>query len=77
MYKPEMSIYRAIVSEINPSSKTVYVKIPNVLGATVSIATVRPTEAIYGWTWDPEIGDQVLVAVEGLEFDKVYIIAVI
>lgn len=77
MYKEGMSIYRAVISEINTATKTIYVKIPNVLGPNTSIATVKPTPASYGWTWDPAVGDQVLVAVEGLEFDKVYVLSVI
>lgn len=77
MYKPEMSIYRAIVSNINTTTKTLYVKIPHVLGASESIAVHTPSYSQYGWTWDPAVGDQVLVAVEGSEFDKVYLLSVI
>lgn len=77
MYKSEMSVYRAIISSINTSTKTLYVKIPHVLGPSESIAVHTPTASQYGWTWDPTIGDQVLVAVEGTEFDKVYLLSVI
>lgn len=77
MYKSDMSIYRAIVSEINQTTQDVYVRIPHVLGPATSIALSRPTASNYGWTWEPAIGDQVIVAVEGLEFDKVYLLNII
>lgn len=77
MYKPEMSVYRAVITSINTYDKTVYVKIPHVLGPSESIAVHTPTALQYGWTWDPAVGDQVIVAVEGSEFDKVYLLSVI
>lgn len=77
MYKPDMSLYRAIVSNVNISKNSIYVKIPHVLGDQVSVSLQPPTANQYGWTWDPAIGDQVIVAVEGNEFDKVYLISII
>jgi phage baseplate assembly protein gpV len=77
MHKSEMSIYRAVISEVDSTKKTIYVRIPNVLGASTSIALAPPTASTYGWTWDPAVGDQVIVAVEGTEFDKVYLLSVI
>lgn len=77
MHKSEMSIYKAIVSEYNQSTMSVYVLIPHVLGPTTSVALSRPTVSNYGWTWEPSIGDQVIVAVEGAEFDKVYLLNII
>lgn len=77
MYKADMSIYRAVISEINPTTKAIYVKIPHLLGPSTSIAVSIPTPSTYGWTWDPAVGDQVIVAVEGIEFDKVYLLSVI
>lgn len=77
MHNSSMSLYRAIVSEVHPSTKSVYVKIPHVLGATTSIAVSNPSISDHGWTWEPAVGDQVIVAVEGSEFDKVYLIAIL
>lgn len=77
MHDSSMSIYRAIVSEINPTTNNVYVKIPHVLGMSTSIAMHTPTLSNYGWTWDPAVGDQVIVAVEGTEFDKVYLMMIL
>lgn len=77
MYKSDMSLYRAIISNINISKNTIYVKIPHILGDQVSVALQPPTASQYGWTWDPAVGDQVIVAVEGNELDKVYLISVI
>jgi len=77
MYKSDMSLYRAIISNINISKSTIYVKIPHILGDKVSVEVHAPTASQYGWTWDPAVGDQVIVAVEGNELDKVYLISVI
>lgn len=77
MHNAAMSLYRAIVSEVHPNTKNVYVKIPHLLGASTSIAVANPSFSEYGWTWDPSVGDQVIVAVEGTEFDKVYLMAIL
>ena len=77
MSNQSLVMYRAVISEINSAKNTIYVKIPSVLGGNTSIALATPTASNYGWTWDPAIGDQVIVAVEGNEFDKVYLISVI
>lgn len=77
MYKSDMSLYRAIISNINVSKNAIYVKIPHILGDQVSVEVYTPTASQYGWTWDPAVGDQVIVAVEGNELDKVYLISVI
>lgn len=77
MFKPDMSVYRAVISEIDSTKSIIYVRIPHVLGPTTSIALAKPTASNYGWTWDPAVGDQVIVAVEGAEFDKVYLLSVI
>lgn len=71
-----MDIYRALVIQSDPTTGNVYVKIPHVLGSSESISLHKPSDGQYT-TWAPAVNSQVLVAVEGNNFDKVYLISVI
>lgn len=73
-----MSVYRALVVSADDLGNNVYVKIPHVLGPSEVIALHTPanTEGVV-FTWTPTVGAQVLVAVEGSNFDKVYLLSVI
>lgn len=74
--RTSMDIYRALVVQSDPTTGNVYVKIPHVLGSSESIALHKPSDGQYT-TWAPSVNSQVLVAVEGNNFDKVYLISVI
>jgi hypothetical protein len=54
------------------SNAGVYVKVPSLLGASEVIALHEPS--ISDYRWPPPIGDQILVAVEGDNFNRVYAI---
>lgn len=76
--RTSMDIYRALVIQSDPTTGNVYVKIPHVLGASESIALHVPSNiGEVNFIWTPSVGAQVLVAVEGTNFDKVYLISVI
>jgi hypothetical protein len=70
MPSSDMTLHRALV--VRALDQEVLVKIPTVLGANESI-TVHKPNAI-GDEWPPSEGDQLLVAVEGENFNKVYVV---
>jgi hypothetical protein len=70
MHSSDITIHKAIVH--NVSNAGVYVKIPSLLGASEVIALHEPS--ISDYRWPPPIGDQILVAVEGDNFNRVYAI---
>lgn len=70
MHSSDITIHKAIVH--NVSNAGVYVKIPSLLGASEVIALHEPS--ISDYRWPPTIGDQILVAVEGDNFNRVYAI---
>jgi hypothetical protein len=71
MPSSDITLHRALVVRV--SGDEVYVKIPSVLGANESIALHTPkTPAV---SWPPVDGNQLIVAVEGENFNKVYAIA--
>jgi hypothetical protein len=65
-----MTLHRALV--VRALDQEVYVKIPSILGANETISVYRPTNV--GADWPPADGDQLLVAVEGENFNKVYLV---
>lgn len=71
MPSSDITIHKAIVH--NASDAGVYVKIPSLLGSSESIALYKPR--LTNNTWPPLVGDQLLVAVEGDNFNRVYIIS--
>ena len=66
----DITIHRALV--VTSSTSAVYIKIPSLLGANESISLHIPASATSGWF--PQEGDQILVGVEGENFNKVYYI---
>lgn len=68
-----MGMHRALVSSSNSTTGEVYVKIPNVLGASESISLHIPT--FFSSAMIPAVGDQIVVAVEGDNFTKVYFVS--
>lgn len=70
-----MSIYRALVSYSSTVTGEITVKIPSILGGGPSLpvsAIGRKSEA---GVWKvPEVGDQVLVAIEDDRFSNIYLI---
>lgn len=68
MRNSDITIHKAIVH--NVSSAGVYVRIPSLLGSSEIIALHEPSVSDY--KWPPTVGDQVLVAVEGDNFNRVY-----
>jgi hypothetical protein len=71
MPSSDITIHRALVVRV--LGDTVYVKIPSILGASESIAVHTPKSPIA--SWPPSDGNQLLVAVEGEHFNKVYVVA--
>lgn len=67
----DITVHRALV--VTSSSNSVYVKIPSLLGANESISLHIPSSATQSWF--PQEGEQILVGVEGDNFNKVYYIA--
>lgn len=74
--KPNMDVYRALVVQSDTTTGNVYVKIPHILGPSESIALHKPSNGQY-LTWAPPVDSQIIVAVEGNNFDKVYLLNVI
>lgn len=70
MLNSDFTIHRALV--VRALAEEVLVKIPAILGANESIIIHKPK--IVGAEWPPAEGDQLLVAVEGDNFNKVYLI---
>ena len=71
MPSSDITLHRALV--VRALDQEVLVKIPTVLGANESITLYKPVGV--GATWPPSEGDQVLVAVEGENFNKVYLVS--
>jgi hypothetical protein len=70
MPNSDITLYRALV--IRSLDQEVHVKIPSILGANETITIHRPTTV--GASWPPDEGDQLIVAIEGENFNKVYLI---
>jgi len=68
-----MGLHRALVISANTVTGEVYVKIPSVLGASESIALHVPT--FFNESDTPSVGDQLIVAIEGDNFNKVYLVS--
>jgi hypothetical protein len=68
-----MEMHRALVSSANSTTGEVYVKIPSVLGASESISLHIPT--FFNAAMIPSVGDQIVVAIEGDNFNKVYFVS--
>jgi len=71
MPSSDITIHRALV--VRSLDQEVYVKIPSILGANETITVYRPNSV--GADWPPSEGDQLLVAIEGEHFNKVYLIS--
>lgn len=71
MPNSDILLYRALV--VRALDQEVYVKIPSVLGANETISVHKPNSV--GLSWPPSEGDQLLVAVEGENFNKVYLVS--
>ena len=71
MPSSDITLHRALVVRV--LGNDVYVKIPSILGASESIALHTPKSPIA--SWPPVDGNQLIVAVEGENFNKVYAIA--
>lgn len=71
MPSSDITLHRALVVRV--SGNDVYVKIPSVLGVSESIALHTPKNPAANWP--PVDGNQLIVAVEGENFNKVYAIA--
>lgn len=71
MPSSDTTLHKAIVH--NVSDAGVYVKIPSLLGSSESIALYKPR--LTNDSWPPSVGDQLLVAVEGDNFNRVYAIS--
>jgi hypothetical protein len=71
MRSSDTTLHKAVVH--NVSDAGVYVKIPSLLGSSESIALYEPKVPNSGWP--PSVGDQLLVAVEGDNFNRVYAIS--
>ena len=70
-----MSIYRALVSYSSSSTGEIQVKIPSILGQSSSLSVSRVGRKKVGQSWPvPDVGDQVLVAIEDDRFSNIYII---
>ena len=69
----DITVHRALV--VTSSESGVYVKIPSLLGANEAISLHTPSTAAPGWA--PQEGAQLLVGVEGENFNRVYYITTI
>ena len=71
MPSSDMTLHRAVV--VRALDQEVLVKIPTVLGANESITLYKPVSVAADWP--PAEGDQLLVAVEGENFNRVYLVS--
>lgn len=71
MPSSDITLHRALV--VRSLDQEVYVKIPSILGANETISVYRPTNV--GADWPPSEGAQLLVAIEGEHFNKVYLVS--
>jgi hypothetical protein len=70
-----MQIYRAVVTAASSTTGSLYVSIPSVLGTTTSIAVSTIGRAAVSGVWAvPDVGDQVLVAVEDDKFSNIFLL---
>ena len=70
-----MQVYRAVVTSSSSTTGSLYVSIPSVLGTTTSIAVSTIGRAAVSGVWTvPDVGDQVLVAVEDDKFSNVFLL---
>ena len=70
-----MQVYRAVVTASSSTTGSLYVSIPSVLGTTTSIAVSTIGRAAVSGVWTvPDVGDQVVVAVEDDKFSNVFLL---
>lgn len=70
-----MQVYRAVVTSSSSTTGSLYVSIPSVLGTSTSIAVSTIGRAAVSGVWTvPDVGDQVLVAVEDDKFSNVFLL---
>lgn len=70
-----MQVYRAVVTSSSSTTGSLYVSIPSVLGTTTSIAVSTIGRAAVSGVWTvPDVGDQVVVAVEDDKFSNVFLL---
>lgn len=70
-----MKMYRASVSYSSSSTGEIQVKIPSILGDSASLSISRIGRQAVGGVWPvPNIGEQVIVAIEDDRFSNIYII---
>lgn len=70
-----MAIYRALVTSASSTTGDIRVKIPSILGDGVTIGVSSIGRESIGGVWPvPDVGDQVLVAIEDDRFSNVFII---
>jgi phage baseplate assembly protein gpV len=70
-----MQIYRAVVTASSSTTGSLYVSIPSVLGTSTSIAVSTIGRAAVSGVWAvPNVGEQVLVAVEDDKFSNVFLL---
>ena len=70
-----MQIYRAVVTASSSTTGSLYVSIPSVLGTSTSIAVSAIGRAAVSGVWVvPDVGEQVLVAVEDDKFSNVFLL---
>lgn len=70
-----MRIYRGIVHYSSTTSGDIHVKIPSILGANETVSISRLGRNPVEGTWDvPDIGTQVLVALEDERLSNVYLL---
>ena len=70
-----MQVYRAVVTSSSSTTGSLYVSIPSVLGTSTSIAVSTIGRAAVSGVWTvPDVGEQVLVAVEDDKFSNVFLL---
>lgn len=70
-----MQVYRAVVTAASSTTGSLYVSIPSVLGTSTSIAVSTIGRAAVSGVWTvPDVGDQVVVAVEDDKFSNVFLL---
>ena len=70
-----MQVYRAVVTAASSTTGSLYVSIPSILGTSTSIAVSTIGRAAVSGVWTvPDVGDQVLVAVEDDKFSNVFLL---
>lgn len=70
-----MQVYRAVVTSSSSTTGSLYVSIPSVLGTSTSIAVSTIGRAAVSGVWTvPDVGDQVVVAVEDDKFSNVFLL---